>query len=86
MAGTETIAISLRFFGALSESVSGEILTRELPEGRTLGDLRRALVQEHPDEPRLAICMIAVNAEYRDEATPLRDGDEVAMIPPVSGG
>jgi molybdopterin converting factor subunit 1 len=86
MSDTDRISVTLRFFGALSESVSGEPVARSLADGTTLAELRRALIDEHPKAEHLARCMIAVNAEYRDDEATLRAGDEVALIPPVSGG
>jgi molybdopterin converting factor small subunit len=54
----------------------------ELPVTPTLGDLLR--------DPRLAglpkDALLAVNQSFADRAAPLGDGDEVALMPPVSGG
>lgn len=54
----------------------------ELPAAPTLGDLLA--------DPRLADlpkdALLAVNQSFADRATPLVDGDEVALMPPVSGG
>ena len=54
----------------------------ELPAAPTLGDLLA--------DPRLANlpkdALLAVNQSFADRATPLVDGDEVALMPPVSGG
>lgn len=54
----------------------------ELPVAPTLGDLLA--------DPRLADlpkdALLAVNQSFADRATPLTDGDEVALMPPVSGG
>jgi molybdopterin synthase catalytic subunit len=53
----------------------------------TVGDLRRDLALAHPGLARvLARCRIAVDREFVDDAAPLRDGAEVAVVPPVSGG
>lgn len=53
----------------------------------TVADLRRALVEAHPRLARiLPRCRIAVDQEFADDAAPLRDGAEVALVPPVSGG
>ncbi|NWJ39504.1 MAG: MoaD/ThiS family protein [Geothrix sp.] len=53
-----------------------------LPAAPTLGDLLL--------DPRLAPlpqeALLAVNQSFADRATPLQDGDEVALMPPVSGG
>ena len=54
----------------------------QLPAAPTLGDLLA--------DPRLAElpkdALLAVNQSFTDRATPLADGDEVALMPPVSGG
>jgi len=54
----------------------------ELPPASTLGELLR--------EPRFAAlpgdALLAVNQSFADRSTPLKDGDEVALMPPVSGG
>jgi molybdopterin synthase catalytic subunit len=53
----------------------------------TLGDLRRALERAHPGLVRvLPRCRLAVDQEFADDAAPLRDGAEVAIVPPVAGG
>lgn len=54
----------------------------ELPATPTLGDLLA--------DPRFARlpkdALLAVNQSFADRTTPLKDGDEVALMPPVSGG
>jgi molybdopterin synthase catalytic subunit len=59
-----------------------------LPEAPpTVGALRRALEAAHPRlAPVLARCRIAVDQEFAPDDAPLRDGAEVAVVPPVSGG
>jgi molybdopterin synthase catalytic subunit len=53
----------------------------------TVGALRRALAAAHPRlAPVLARCRIAVDQEFAPDDAPLRDGAEVAIVPPVSGG
>ena len=62
-------------------------LARTIPDGSTAGDAWQALVAEFPalgDHTRSI--SVAVNEEYAKPATTLRDGDEVAFLPPVSGG
>ena len=58
-----------------------------LPDGATVQDAAGELLRLHPtlagDSSRL---MIAVNEEYQEHDYPLREDDEVAFIPPVSGG
>jgi molybdopterin synthase catalytic subunit len=53
----------------------------------TLGDLRRVLERAHPALSRvLPRCRLAIDQEFADDAAPLRDGAEVAIVPPVAGG
>ena len=58
-----------------------------LPDGATVADAALELLRLHPtvasDTARL---MIAVNEEYQEHDYPLNEQDEVAFIPPVSGG
>jgi len=53
----------------------------------TVAELRRALAAAHPRlGPVLARCRIAVDQEFAEDEAPLRDGAEVAVVPPVAGG
>lgn len=53
----------------------------------TVGELRRALAEAHPRlGPVLARSRIAVDQEFAGDGDPLRDGAEVAVVPPVAGG
>ena len=59
----------------------------ELPEDSTVGSLVGRIVDRYPGLPqRPDTLVVAVNQEYRDHLFGLDDGDEVALIPPVSGG
>jgi molybdopterin synthase catalytic subunit len=79
--------IKLRHFAAVREIVGTSVEDREMPAGATAGDLRDALVADHPQLVGLRkTAMIMVNHAYANASTVLNDGDEVAFIPPVSGG
>jgi molybdopterin converting factor small subunit len=59
----------------------------DLGEGLTAADAYAVLCRRHPELAGLEnSLMYAVNAEYVRPEHPLRDGDELALIPPVSGG
>jgi molybdopterin synthase catalytic subunit len=59
----------------------------ELPDGGTVRDVMEWTAREFPDiAPLFASSMIMRNQEYADRSDPLADGDEIAFIPPVSGG
>jgi molybdopterin synthase catalytic subunit len=79
--------VVVKLFGAIREAVGAKLLTVEVPEGCPVADLRSRLAREHPvfDQfgDRLAV---SVNYEVSPTDTVLREGDEVAFLPPVSGG
>ncbi len=74
--------VTVRLFAALRERAGAGRHELELPEGATAGDVFAALAIG-AEPPGLAY---AVNREYAERSAALRDGDEVAVIPPVSGG
>lgn len=74
--------VSVRLFAALRERAGTGARELELPAGATISDVWPALGLG--DEP--AGLVYAVNRDYAARERELRDGDEVALIPPVSGG
>ena len=59
----------------------------EVGDGSTVSDLIEVVMREHPGLcPNPSALVAAVNQEYADHDHPLAEGDEVAFIPPVSGG
>lgn len=59
----------------------------EVPPGATAADLAARLALQNPRlADLLARTRVAVNAEFADGNAPLREGDEVAFLPPMSGG
>ena len=74
--------VTVRLFAALRERAGAGQVELELPEGATAGDVFPALAIGA--EP--AGLAYAVNREYAERSAALSDGDEVAVIPPVSGG
>lgn len=55
--------------------------------GKTLNDLKNTLIEKYPQiRENLEKVMFALNQEYADLNTFLKDGDTIAIIPPVSGG
>lgn len=79
--------IKVRFFALYREIVGLRETEAEMPDGSTVMSLWERFTAEHP---RLAsnrqYTRFALNGEYVDPATPLKDGDEAVFIPPVSGG
>jgi molybdopterin converting factor subunit 1 len=79
--------ITVRLFAALHDVAGVRELTLEVPEGAAVRDLARELWQRYPGlRAHAPTTAYAVNAEYVPDGHPLHDGDEVALIPPVSGG
>ncbi len=77
----------VRLFARLSELAGTRETEVELGEGLSAGDAYRLLCRRYPGLAGYAnSLMYAVNAEYVSPQHPLRDGDELALIPPVSGG
>lgn len=79
--------ITVRLFAGQRDIVGAAELQVELAEGATVGRLWEQLITDYPrlDGFRRRV-LYAVNQDYSDLDTELRDGDEVAFIPPVSGG
>ena len=74
-------------FAALREALGQKELALELPEGATVGDLLGALESRHGALGAFwGRVLVAVNRERSREDRALAEGDEVALLPPVSGG
>ncbi|MCC7125870.1 MAG: molybdopterin converting factor subunit 1 [Acidobacteria bacterium] len=79
--------VTVRLFARLRELAGTGEFVREVPSGATVATVWQALVAEHPALGAYASSMsCAVNAEYAKRTAPVDDGDEVAFLPPVSGG
>lgn len=78
--------ITLLAFGIVKDILQNRTLEFELPEHSTTSDLVAMLNSQYPALRQLAVYRIAINDEYSAEDTTLQDDDEVAIIPPVSGG
>jgi molybdopterin converting factor subunit 1 len=75
------------FFSLLRERVGTAALELDVPAGATGGDLLDLLARQYPAvAPLRPVVRLAVNAYYAAESVVLQDGDEVALITPVSGG
>ena len=81
------IAVRARLFARLREQAGTDTEMLELPAASTLADVYEALRRGHPalESDRSAL-RVALNREFKDWGAQVADGDEVAFIPPVSGG
>jgi molybdopterin converting factor subunit 1 len=79
-----SICVEVRFFAVLRERAGAERRSVRLPAGATVADLKERLRELIPALPGGAA--VAIDLEYAPPERVLDDGDEVALIPPVSGG
>jgi molybdopterin converting factor subunit 1 len=79
--------VVIRLFARLRDIAGSGDLVRETPAGSTVADVWRGLVAEFPEMARYDTSISsAVNADYAKMTVALSEGDEVAFLPPVSGG
>ena len=79
--------VRVLLFARLSELAGTRETELEVGEGLTVADAYDILSQRYPDISELrASVMFAVNSEYATPSQALKPGDELALIPPVSGG
>jgi molybdopterin converting factor subunit 1 len=79
--------IDVKLFAVAGDLAGRPSVTLDLPDGAAVGDLRRALVEQIPALASMgARLMVAVNMDYATDDRVLAERDEVACIPPVSGG
>lgn len=79
--------VTVRLFARLRELAGTAELRQELPDRASAGTVWESLAARYPamrEYERSISC--AVNEEYAQFTTPVKDGDEVAFLPPVSGG
>ena len=80
------MTIKLLAFGIAKEILHTHMCVYELKQGETIADLKASLLSDYPDFSRLLRLSFAVNESYVNDSHPLTEGDEVVLIPPVSGG
>ncbi|HEY8446740.1 MAG TPA: molybdopterin converting factor subunit 1 [Thermomicrobiales bacterium] len=79
--------VHLRYFALVREVLGRSEETRDVPSGTTAGELFERVLAEAPQLAGLKrSVMLMVNQEYVPAGHQLSDGDELAIIPPVSGG
>lgn len=81
------MTVAVQLFARGRDLVGADRVFVELTDGSTVGELRAALAQQAPAlAGLLAASRIAVNHDFADDARAIEPRDEVAVIPPVSGG
>ncbi len=74
------------FFGITRDLVGKSQLAVDLPSGSRVSDLMATLRGQFPALGGVKSILVAVNSEYAEPDTVLQPTDEIALIPPVSGG
>jgi len=81
------ITVQMLFFAHLQDVAGSHERALSLPENATAADAAAALAEQNAGFDHLLLqARVAVNAEFADASTVLHDGDEVAWMPPMSGG
>jgi len=79
--------IRIKLFASVREIIGQKELILEVPDGMTASALPQQLAAQYPRLRTLvSFLKVAVNQEYADGERVLAEGDEVALLPPVSGG
>lgn len=81
------MTIHVSFYSYFKELTGVPWTSEELPDGATLGELHLRLIERFP---KLGVMknstLLAVGVEYQPRDHQLKEGDEVALFPPVQGG
>ena len=79
--------VTVRLFARLRDVAGASELARDLPSGATIGDVWRQLAREFPEFAGYERSISsAINADYARMDQVIGEGDEIAFLPPVSGG
>lgn len=81
------ITVTIKLFAAYQEAYGMSELIRNFPAQTPISQVLECLILEHPElEKWRSLTRFGINFQFVDEDTLLQDGDEVVLIPPVSGG
>lgn len=78
--------VKILLFGITRQIIGESNLVIELDEHAKVSDLLDAVTSKYDDLDDLSSLMVAVNNEYASHDTEINEKDEIALIPPVSGG
>lgn len=84
---SETITIKLKLFAVYQETLGRSEKEMVLPIGTTAGEVRDRLITDYPTLSNWKdLTRFGINLQFATASTHLKDGDELVLIPPVSGG
>ena len=79
--------VQVKLFAVAKQRLGRGVIALELPEGASVGHLRRAIVEQYPQlADVLQHARIAVDSDYAADTVAISPNPEIALIPPVSGG
>jgi molybdopterin synthase catalytic subunit len=79
--------ITVKLFALMREKAGTDTISLEVPAGVAVTQALAALVRQYPMlEPYMANTRLSLHMDFVDPDTTLAEGDELALIPPVSGG
>ncbi len=78
--------IRVQLFASYREAVGKEWIEQELPAGARVQDLLESVGSRHGLSLSPRRTLVARNLEYVGAETPLEEGDELVLLPPLSGG
>ncbi|MBE9143821.1 MoaD/ThiS family protein [Planktothrix mougeotii LEGE 06226] len=82
-----SITVTVKLFAAFQEAYSVSELVLHLPPQTPVSAILDHCIQEHPELVKWRnLTQFGINLEFASAETPLKNGDEVVLIPPVSGG
>ncbi|MDY7022060.1 MAG: MoaD/ThiS family protein [Cyanobacteriota bacterium] len=81
------ITVTLKLFAAFQEAYGVSELVLTIPAQTPVSEVLEHCIREHPElEKWRTVTNFGINLEFVQPETPLKDGDEIVLIPPVSGG
>jgi len=81
------ITVTIKLFAAYQEAYGVEEIQKQFPPATPVHAVLDRILKEHPQlEQWREVTRFGVNLDFVPPETPLNDGDEVVLIPPVSGG
>lgn len=84
---TDSITVNVKLFAAYQDAYGTPELSLDLPQGATVEQVCDRILRDRPQlAPLKSITQFGVNLEFVSPDTIVKNGDEIVLIPPVSGG
>jgi sulfur-carrier protein len=84
---TDLITVTVKLFAAYQDAYGVPELSLEVPSGETVAEICDRLITDHPELAAFKeITRFGVNLQFVESGAVVQNGDEIVLIPPVSGG